>query len=387
MPALGPAVICKYAGLIPLHIHTYTQAYPSFGGGNWDFNNSAMSPMEFRGFIAGVPLKTLPSGFFARLIDLNTGYTTISAGDNTPGHLSPIFGEPCWQDDIIGGWAYGHITEKNPVTYSYSARLGNSYIAASFDTYAGLRLSKTLPNTQAPYPYTNANWPCANGGRAGSVEINLNPFNYVAKDSGIIGGFGFDIGTVGYIVQNAIGPYQSPIYGEWSFVQVENPVNLADRHRLLYTDFLGGTSSIYEVHLENPIGASLNIDTLVTNYGNGVPSATDAGWLLISKLALTIGSVVCNGFAVLISPDYLQYFILQIIPHDAVSAGWQAMVGTFTAKIDRSGAVWMKNSNIANTLFVSAGNVLKQLPIFYPVPLADSVDVDPVVQMMRSFQP
>ena len=384
MPALGPPIHAKYMGIIPLHIHTYTTTYVGFNGANWQFNDHAMQPMEFHGFIN----HSVPYGFYARIMDLTTGYTTISVGDNVPAHENTnLFGWPCLQNGKINGWATGVPLDLNPAAYAYPAQFGISYTAADFNAYDAEKLPRHLLNTGSPYPYTGNNWPCFGDGQSMSAELNLIEHGWIAENNGISGGGILSIGTINYGVMNAIGSYNSAPFGDWSFVQVRDPVLNTNRHRLLFTDFASYVSPIFEAHLENPPGASLNIDLLFTDWGNGTPNAIDAGFLLISKLALTIGTVVCNGFGILVAPDYSAYYILQIIPHDTTSAGWTTMIGTFAAKVDNSGAVWMKNFNLGNTLFVSAGNVLKQLPIFFPVPLSDSADADPVVQMMRSFQP
>ena len=383
MPAIGGPILVKYAGLIPINIRTYTTLYAPFNNDLWDFNDHSMIPMEFHGFDAGAFPSLWPTGLFANLIDVVTGYTSVSVGDNTPGNESGSFGLPCWQNSRLIGFAAGSTFYKNPVIYDYPAILGSNYADPLFSPVFGVSWPPN-PNTGFPYPYTGSNWPCIFG-VAASAEVALNEWNYFTDGNHAPGGGPFSISSSGYNVVNCIGPYNSPLHGEWSFLQMKDPADNFNRHRICFTDFFSAVSNIAEVYFENPPGG-FDVDAWATNWINGIPTATDAGWLLISRGTATFGTQICVGFGILIKPDYSSYQVLQFIPRDAVAATWTIPIGDVHGKIDPHGALWLKSVNSKNTLYVSAGNVLKELPIFFPVPLADSTDDDMVVQMMRSFQ-
>jgi hypothetical protein len=90
------------------------------------------------------------------------------------------------------------------------------------------------------------------------------------------------------------------------------------------------------------------------------------GW--VSELNLTTAKGL-TGFIVLTSPDCTTYQVLRIVPVDAQAQNWKGAVGQGYAMLDPGGVLWSHQINQDGIIYVSAGSVLRQLPIFPPVPL------------------
>jgi hypothetical protein len=376
-----------YAGLMTIAIKTYTTAYP-FKEAGWSFNPGSPIPMEFHGYINNGNCV----GLYARTIDVDAGYTTLKVGNTDSANLNSHFTTPGWFNGQIGGWALNDVTTLRPILYQYPIKPGMPDLTLkNFSPKSSLKLPIGVNNTGMPLPGFGMNMPTANGYWASGAIIDLNPFIYLSKNSGLINTadsaqIDFNISNQHFVLNRSIPlvANDSGINGTTAFVICGNPSDLTDRQQLLATDFAASIVN-YVLTFQNPAG--VDIDNIMTQHGaNGSTFPTPNGWLYIDKATITVAGKTLNGFAVYILPDYSYYWVVEIIPTDAGTIGWQNSIGDYDGRVDLNGALFMKNANSDTTLFVSAGSVLKQLPIFFPVPVPDRPDTDPVANMMRSFQ-
>jgi hypothetical protein len=368
------AILVPYLGMMTVGLRTYTTTYAPFNAAAWDFNDHAKYAMEFTGFLNNTV--HIPIGFYANLIDSVTGYTTISVGDNTPANADIDFGTLAWDGMQLGGFCFGEVGTDTANAVLYPAINGMPYTASfnsRFSIFAGLQ-----PNSQFPYPYTGANWYAPDGGIYTSGENQLAQTAWELYNNGTAGGNIANVGTLNYHVNNGVN-YKGATY--W---QVKNPVDNTDRNILMVSASMGANAvGPLPVTFVTPPGCSVNIDTLLTqsiNYGRIAPN----GFLFVTGNVMTLGPLTLNGYGIFINADYSGYRIIQFIPADTGSANWFGLAGDYHAKFDQHGAMWIKNVNNHTTLFVSAGSVLKLLPIFFPVPIPGTEDIDPALRLMRS---
>lgn len=372
---MAPPVVARtvvYAGMVTVHFRTYTSAYVPLNGA-WGFNQNSYAPMEWHGFING----SVPTGLWARLFDVNTGQTTLQVGDNSLAHDSAVQVPSNWQNNALSGWAVGSIGEVNPSVYAYPMIPGTSHIYNVFAPNAGVHLIGTV-NTRFPQSGLGANMPAAAYQVQGSGIRTLNPYYYLTRNGSVTylgnGVLDLAISNLSHFSEGAV------VHNGLSYVKGGNPADITDRVQLLATDWIASATK-YAITFENPPGG-VNIDDLMTQHATAVQTC-ERGFIHIDKSTIVVGGVTLNGFGVFIAPDYSSYQLIQLIPSDATSQTWLANIGDYSAKIDPSNALWMKNANIHDTLFVSAAPVLRSLPIFPPIPLEPLFDADPVVQMMR----
>lgn len=364
----------KYAGIQPVEFHTYTQVYPSFNGANWQFNPNALNPMEFWGFING----DNPVGIYANLIDVTTGYTTVRAGDNTVASkdTNNVFTQPAWQTNRLHGWCFGSVLARNSYLYDIGAAFSHGYTTPVFSPVNGNSLVAG-PNNFTPQSGAAPNIPTPNDGVSSSFVLALAPTYEVAIGTS----FNTSGGTLDLGISNTFQMINGMPFSGTTWVQAHNPGSNTDRHQLLQTDFLTFGMQ-YLITFENPSGGP-NIDTLMTQQGNH-GSSTYQGFLYIDKSTIVVEGKTLNGFGILVAPDYSSYRIIQLVPRDGTAAAWTSAPGDYTAKIDASGALWLKNFNSSNTLFVSSGSLLRTLPIFPPLPIPGGTDYDTTLRMMRA---
>jgi hypothetical protein len=168
------------------------------------------------------------------------------------------------------------------------------------------------------------------------------------------------------------------------YCQIFDPTAVDKTTRLLQTDWLTFANK-YSITFTNPPGG-LDVNALMQGALPVMGDATYAGFWLPQKGTVTVENQTFTGYIVAIAPDYSSYQIIRIIGLDATAQAWTVPAGGYQAKIDSTGALWLKNYNSAGTLFVSAGSVVKQLPIFPPVPLPGVDDIDAVLRQMRAGQ-
>lgn len=375
---MAPPVVARtvvYAGLVTVHIRTYSTTYAPLNGA-WDFNPNSYAPMEWHGFIQN----GFVTGLWARIFDVNTGQTTLQIGDNTLAHEASATVIPSnWQSNTLGGWGAGKGNELSPVCFAYPMQPGTSHIYNVFTPNHGVSLPMNTPNTFFPEPAVGANMPAAAGQVMGSAIISVTHY-YMLERGGVVT---LQPVTLDLGINNQFGlTGGAVVYNNLSYATGGNPSDFTDRVQLLATNW-ASVATKYSLTFQNPPDGA-NIDDIMTQHGVH-PQTNERGFIHVDKSVITVSGTVCNGFGIFIAPDFSAYQIIQIIPTDAPSQGWLANVGEYSAKLDPSNALWMKNANIHDTLFVSAAPVLRSLPIFPPIPLEPLFDADPVAHMMRGL--
>jgi hypothetical protein len=367
----------QYNGMVDMPVRTYTTAYSPING-TWQWNPNSLIPMEFHGFTSGLS----PVGMWARLIDLNTGYTNIKYGnvtlalDNTAN-----FRQPTWQNNKLIGW-YTNVAPNNSYAYpyAYSAVLGMSVTnTRAFCVSQPAFVNSAKPNTGFPYSYGPFNMPGPGGTVVMSSIVSLQPFYYLSNGCTILMAnppVNLNLGGFTDFIDVSIGDF-----GGTSWITAYVPAYPTNKRRLINTDY-ANYAQPYLVSYAPADG--VDIDSLV-NATQIYWIATYSGFMTCFKNVLTIaGKTTTWGFGILASPDFNSYRIIRFLPQDATASASLTGAGVIQCKLDLSGALWLKNFNTATTLLISAGSVLKQLPIYFPVPVPDSTDNDPAVRLMRS---
>lgn len=376
----APAFIARtvtYAGMVTVEFHTYTESYVPFHGA-WQFNTNSYIPMEFYGFSLGGEAGDYPVGLFARTMDVASGYTTLSVGNNAIANINPDFTEGCWQNNRLRAYAFNG-SKKRFYCYDYPLKPGVSSTVPTLALHSSIILPDTPPNTFAPQSGIQCNMPMANGYVAGSYVTALDPTYCLTNGSGIVPGTGLlQLG-----ISNQFFALNGIAYKGQSWVQCGNPSSLADRGQLMATNWINDVVR-YSITFANPPGGGTDIDALMTQ--NGIHGQTTmSGFLHIEKSVGVVEGQTLQGYGVLVSPDYTQYQIIKFIPRDATAANWMSFPGDYQAKLDASGALWMKNVNFHDTLFVSSGNIVRSLPIYPPFPMPPLNDADGVVRQIRGL--
>jgi hypothetical protein len=373
---------CAYAGLIDVYLRTFTTTYAPFNDETWQFNAHSLNPMEAHGFVASAA----PVGFYVRMLDLgsSTGYTTAEVGDNTISNQQDgVFYSntgPVWQNNQIGGWCYGSTLTLRPYTFFNGLTIGNDLTTSVFNPANVVKLPNAT-NTGAPDGPSATNFPALDNSVYGSAVINLNQQYYTAQGNAIkLGDAGLDLGF-GALAHE---PACAMTYNNDVFCFLNNPTTPGDPTQLLQTDWLTYGDQ-FTLTYQDPPNSTITMQTLMTD--GRAPHATYAGFSKVYTGQVTIDGQACNGFVILTAPDLLSYRIIRLIGLDATAAAWYTDFGTYEAKLDTTGALWMKNVNSKTTLFVSGGSVLKVLPIFLPVPIPGGSDYDDFLRIMRSKGP
>ncbi|HEY6019840.1 MAG TPA: hypothetical protein VIY48_08020, partial [Candidatus Paceibacterota bacterium] len=366
-------IVCPYLGTTTIGLRTYTTTYAPFNG-PWEFNNHALYAMEFRGFINAA--NKTPIGFYSRTMDIINGYTTISVGDNNPANENVNFQPLAWDGKKIAGFCSGGVGTFVVNCVNYPGIPGHSY-SMPFMSRFGFDIGAP-PNTQFPNPDTGANWYAPDGGIYGSSDTNLVQFGHILHSN--------DLAHTGHcIVGSAFDWVVGGInYHSLTYWRMKNPADATDRRILRISQTMTVNAlGPFSVTFQEPEACSIVMDTLLIT-SNGEYTISPNGYFLVFGTIITLGNKTLNGFGVFILPDFSGYTIIEFLPADSNSALWYTLAGSFRAKLDPAGALWIKNVNNHTTLFVSAGSVLKLLPIFFPVPLADTEERDPVLRLMRS---
>jgi hypothetical protein len=355
-------------------VRTYTTTYAPISGGLWVFNPMASMPMEFYGYVDGAA----PVGFAANIFDLNTGITQFRKG-NTDWALhsnSAPFQYPVWNDGLFTGWCTPTPTQiTTSYMWSHAAALGAGYV----DT----KPFQVLQSLNQPV-HSNTGWPglytaygqAIGKGCAYSSVYDLTNTNWVFDGTRGLFHTTTDLGF-----KATCYPYSSIAVGDLAYVATVDLTAPATRNRLAVTDWLTFATH-YDMYW-TPADA-VDIDALLSFGGNNF-LATYNGFMQYIRQNVTIGTKTTpDGFIIVMSPDGSVYYILRLIAADSGAVAMLSTIGQIETKTDLSGALWLKNANLQNTLLVSAGSVLKVLPIYLPVPLSDSRDTDPALQLMRS---
>jgi hypothetical protein len=341
-----------YAGLVTLKLRTYTTTYPYFRGG-WNFPVNSMHPMEFN----GRTLNQAPIGCNGSLFDVNTGITSFRYGNQVSGGFSGDFGGAVFDNNRLAGFSFGYPNKLQCAIFNRGITLGNSVIDPTFNLGVGF----SVLGGGMPASYAGSNFKTALG-------IYTSYLNGGTKEFAC-----FDNQT-NLIVNNLVmpGTYNAS-HGIYAII----PVNGVDYVWCTINSLLPGPRLTittlpnrgvdYTPNLINPPGdfdanAYINTDT-------PSPSITYQGWAWVFKTTQTIDGETCVGGMILVAPNWSSYKIVRFIPVDSNAASWYNPIGTVYGKFDLNGALWLKNFNNSSTLFVTAGSIVRMLPIFPPVAL------------------
>lgn len=363
--------ICHYAGLVTIPFRTYTTTYPFIHSG-WKFSNSNYEPCEFWQWGMG-GLSGYPIALTAQYITLNEGYTAITIGNKSGG--TAIFDGGYFDGKQIYGFAF-YTSLNNPFyAYSYGMKLGTNLSMPLLEFGNKITIPGTS-NTQAPQPFFGTNFSVTNDRIWTSAASNNVPRSYLLYKDGqtvTVGAPAPDFGLSSFLSANC-GMYANGV----NYISLGSGPNPSNTIRLMETDYLSFATQ-YSVTFESPPGGA-NIDNLIAqNIGN----TSRSGWLNIFKNTITVEGQTLKGFAIITRPDCSSYVLAKLLPLDATAAAWTSAIGAYDIKMDSGGALWFKSVNSDTTLFVSAGSVIKQLPIFPPIPIPDHGDSDPSLLLMR----
>ncbi len=382
---------CNFLGIIPIYFHTYTTAFPNIASG-WNFPNSTFVPMEQHVY----NLNNVTVGLHAKILDLATGITDVSLGNiaATDGNNQAL---PCCTSvgnvGTFGGWVYGNQAGgKRFYGFNSSFTYGVNVTRSTFQMDFGVSLDPIPSNTNFPTAFIGANIPMSDGGVFGSATVNLvnytceyNPRGFVA--STILGAqANLGLGSLTQSMRYGIAGQGRVGVNSVTYCSIGSDSDNTQRTLLLTTDFTNDSNTWKQnITWENPPGG-YDLDTTMVQRSNvnGLGDTTVRGFLRILRDEITVGGVALHGFGVLTAIDASGYYLIQLIPMDTTAKNWQAGTGIYSAKIDRSGTLFFKSVNSATTIYASAGSVLRQLPIYPPIPLPDHGDTDLTLNMMRA---
>ena len=339
---------CVYKGHVPLEVKTFTDVYtPLFVP--WDFDPHTFTPQQFTGWdnVANVGL-----GYEANIFDFDTGITNYLIGTRGANTRVDGYGVLEFKNNRLQGFLFPASIDRyaNWADYSLTLGVNTTYpsiqITRVFDTGGGA-------NTQSPDPRCFNNFPTV-AGIYTSYEIALTQgYLQCTPVGGLIQSApAFSLGFApGNGLQNSMP------WGAW---------NYAKQGTLIHqTDFVNSDFQFSPVFDNPPGDFDMNAWWAANNNNMNI---SYQGWIQFVSATHVIDGIIMNGFAVLIAGDFSYYRIIQIIPTDAESIGWNTAIGLVTGKFDKSGHLWFKKGNFSNFLFVSIGvaPVFKYLPIFPP---------------------
>ena len=361
---------CAYRGMTTVYFRTYTTTYPFIESG-WEFNPACFEPMELHAYSQNL----LPLALQGKLITLANGYTTFQFGDKT--HADDEgFGGATYNGKSLLGWFFGTSLESRFYRFEYGLREGNPYTKPTLQMQQNTDLPGTN-NIGAPRPFFGGNFPYTDGVWTSAVN-ELVTWSFLAPyGGGIIRQENPpDFGLGSFLSANA-GMYANGV----NYMSIDNGTDPSDNTFLMETDYLTYARH-YGITWENPPGGfDLNAYMLAQhNLGN----ISKSGWLQSFLSNETIGTIMCNGGLIVTSPDCTSYIVVRLIPLDAQAKTWNTGFGSASVKLDSGGALWIKGFDSDSVLFVSAGSVIKQLPIFPPLPIPSQSDSDPILKLVRS---
>lgn len=353
---------CNFGGIVNIYLKTYTTSYPWLNN-NWHFNPASFQAMEFEAYsLASGP----PLGFQAQLIDATTGYTRINAGDITGGVRDSSLNQYpplCYLNDQICGWVIGlSAFILTPSLCSYYAPLGGGTRNYPLGLVPGVVLPSGHSNTGVAKPGGGINGLTVGGGiyTSGMIELAGHVYIWTPATRGISDkpfvDFGLDYPTDARY--GGLIPYSG-----LNYIYTSDSTGGTTPYNAVATDF-GSFARTIGILVQNPATSTLDINALFQTANNtGIAVATQLGWLGIYNDTQTFNGVTMLGYGILMAPDLSQYVILNFIPQDSTAAGWNGF-GNNEAKIDRSGAIWLKQVNNPDILFL--GEQLPPGTISYP---------------------
>ena len=344
-----------YAGLQIIKLRTYTTTYPNIQSG-WVFNPNNRQPMEFAGYVTS---SFLPQACKGNVFDVETGITNFTFGNAAGGTLNtPDFGALLYSPNQLKGFVYGGGLVKQSYIASETFFLGTNKTTATLNLSPGTLLPN-MTNTGQPFPNNSANWEVINGIYS-SYGINLVAGYYNLGLSNIIPSDG---GAQGFIFNNTNGDFVSAL--SW---KGKNYIWLDQNKGYIANENFSANPPVIIPNFANPNNSNINVNAAISS-SEAEMSITYQGWMNLFRDTVTCEGKTFNGYGILVAPDFSSYKILGFLPEDATAFTWISGIGNIEGKFDLNGALWVHATNNPTTLFISAGNVVKELPIFPPVAL------------------
>lgn len=349
-------VTATYMGLVELDLRTYTTSYVPIAS-PWQFNHQTLQPMESHVWVNG----NLITGIAGRLIELATGYSDYSFGSNSGFSQNGFTSEPFWYNGRVRGFLSDRILSNNVLWIDYPAVFGQNISRSDFKVLQ----VHTLPfftNTGFFQANTNGDNQ-GNGGvgyAGGVVSLNEEWYRFDGQSfSQSQPGFSIGVQT-NFSIAGCMG------YNGWEYC-IMNINSFAKGFRLLQTDF-NNTAVRLITNFQNPPSSTFDADTEMNT--DSLPTEpTYQGWLTLFKNTYVVEGKTCVGLGVLVAPDFSKYWLIRFSPLDATAFNWTTQIGTVRGKFDLGNAMFIKNANQQDTLYITAGHVLRQLPIYPPVVL------------------
>jgi hypothetical protein len=343
-----------YAGLQIIKLRTYTNNYPYIHS-TWTFDPNNRQPMEFAGYVA-------PSGFpqacIGNVFDLETGITNFTLGNAAGGtYNTDDFGGVLYSPNQLKGFVYGGVLVNRSYIVSETFFLGTNKITSLNLSFGSLIPVET--NTGQPFPNYGANWAVVNGIYS-SYGIDLVAGYYNLYPDSIRPADG---GAQGFTFNHQNGAFVSVL--PWNG---QNYVLLDQNKGYIVNENFSANPPTIVLNFVNPNNSNINVNAAISSSAAEM-CATYQGWMNLFPNAVTCEGRTLNGYGILIAPDFSSYKILGFVPEDVTASTWNSGSGNIQGKFDLNGALWIHHNNDPSTLFVSAGNVLKELPIFPPVAL------------------
>lgn len=349
----------QYAGFTTIKIKTLTTSYDPLVS-PWSWLPNALNPMEQVVFATDAFKQTL-QGVGGAVFDYVNGWTKYSIGEMSGTSTTDVI--LLWTQGYLAGWFINPSTQLSPYCSKYPFTLG---IDATYLNLSGqpLLALPNEPNTAMPNSDAGANWLTPEGIYA-SYTIDLAPFytqwnisTNNLTDSTITIPFGSTIGNLDGVIPN-------DVTGK-SYFHATTSTATPSQTGVGITDFESSYSFNAET-LANPPGSSLNINSMIADVS---PMSTYYGWSWFFNETLTItGKTFTGGFGVLVSPDFSQYQLLEIIGTDTNSANWFGGSGATQGKWDQYGALFLKNVDNANTIWVQDYPTNQLVQTFPPIDL------------------
>ncbi len=341
-----------YLGILQIPIKTYPTTYvPNVSG--WQFAKNSLQPMEVEGYIKGGAPVAVKGG----IMDSVTGFTYYNIGNSAgASNTNNVFGNVIYKDNRLRGVVFGQALDLNISGTDYGIFLdGTTHNFASFDTNSILTIGG--PNTGAFAPNMNTSFITDSGYIYSSYIQNLVQ-HYIQW----IGGAGIINQVASDTWNSSRQLYASMPYAALNYCVLE--INsLVKGYRFLRTNFTNRFEFIRPTWINPPgninVDVNMNKDILPT-------MPTYNGWLTLFKGTGVVDGNTLDGYGVLARPDYGYYQIVQFLPQDATAANWNKLSGDVYGKFDTHGVLWLHQSNVPGTLFISGEPVVKQWPIHPP---------------------
>jgi len=367
----APGIIpCAYAGIFPLYLRVYDDAYVSLrGGGGWNWNFNSQYPMEYSEWQVGGggADSDMQTGCAARLFDLDTGYTSRYWGKT----------DTTWNGDPYS------------LTYSVVAGLLAGYmvpeaVTTRFPTFVSLPITFTgdtvhynrlvhqnimgdffppppAANTGLPQPGRGINALFNNGLVYSSCEV-LNNTSAALMPLPPSNGAAFQTipfcADLSFPTDGRFGAnlfYTPPNGGRGiNYIVTTDGTGGTVPYNGVITDF--GTFAEYfkVIAANNPLNSSIDFNDFFSAAGN-TPSTALNSWIIDVPGPVTIEGVTYPGLLMEMAGDFSWYKLYHTVAMDGLSQGiWNTPGnGVPLFRQGRNGVFWAKTSNVANVIYVA----------------------------------